>query len=118
MTNPVQPLTPEQVTQVMADASRHSYLWKLLLPLDEEFNVAVTDGSPTETFSSHCARLATEEPEGSVKQRVGAAVCAALNAIHNGHAAEAELADLARNQQTVAAEQAAPTVQQEGQITC
>lgn len=114
MSNPVQPLTSSEVQQVMKDSTRHAFLWNAIVDVDKAFN-GETDGDSNMTFSARMALWATEEPEGSLKRRIGTAVSDVLNTIAPGHPAKAELADLARAEATVATLEAAPTVQQEGQ---
>jgi hypothetical protein len=55
MTDPVTPLTPEQVAHQEAQASKEGYLHKDLVGLDQFANV-VTGGNPDETISSRAAR--------------------------------------------------------------
>ena len=114
MSNPVQPLSIDQVHQVMKDAEAHKYLWNNLVAIDREFN-ALTGGNGEVTFSTRMAEWATEEPAGSIKQRVGSAICDALNFVSTDHGAKAELSDLSRLQAATAQIEQAPTVQQEGQ---
>lgn len=111
---PVTPLPIDQVHKVMKDAEAHKYLWNNLVAIDREFN-ALTGGNGEVTFSTRMAEWATEEPEGSIKQRVGAAVCDALNFESHDHGAKAELSDLARTEDASAQIEQAPTVKEEGQ---
>jgi hypothetical protein len=55
MSDPVTPLTPEQVAYQEGRASKEGYLHKDLVGLDQFANV-VTGGNPDETISSRAAR--------------------------------------------------------------
>ena len=55
MSDPITPLTPEQVATQKAHAAAESYLHRDLVAFDQMVNV-IADGHPDETISSRAAR--------------------------------------------------------------
>jgi hypothetical protein len=96
---PVTPLTPAQIASDEAKALRQPYWLRLLLAIDDLGNVAVLNGEPGETMSSHFARMALENDE------LGKIACALLNCAQQDHGANAIIGDLTRAQIIAALEE-------------
>ena len=115
-TNPVQPLDPARVQRTEEEATHHGYFVRNAIQLDRSMATALAmTNDPNVTMSCVFAEWATEKPNGSIESEIGKAACRVLNFFDRDHGAAAEIGDLARDQASAAAIEAAPTVQQEGQ---
>lgn len=113
MSNPVQPLTPEQTAQQDAKTDSNSYVHRSFVALDDLANV-LADGSPDETISSRMARWAVEDH--ALKHDIGVAACKALNLIQQNHGALAMEADAERGRDVTKIEdEAESTLGKKGQ---
>lgn len=104
MSDPITPLTPEQIALQEAHASQEGYIKRDLIGFDQFINVLM-DGSPDETISSRMARWATEET--GLKQAIGSAVSRGLDLAQPDHGAKAMAGDLERADNVAAIEQKA-----------
>ncbi len=93
MSNPITPLTPEQLKMQEEKAAKEGYLKRDAVAFDQLVNV-LTEGNPDETISSRMARWATED--GGIKKDIGVEVSKGLNLIQKDHGARAEAGDLER----------------------
>lgn len=93
------PLTPEQVAQAQANASKDGYLHRDLVALDQDINVDA-GGLPDETISSRVRRISDAHPKWGLNPAVwlAEALNAGLNLIQADHGAKAEAGDLQRAQ--------------------
>lgn len=92
MSDPITPLTLEQVRAAQVDVVQEGWLRRSLVAVDQAVNVIVLKGQPDETISSHAARAATEGKWwGRTLSRI-------LNWFQPDHGAEAEAGDLQRAQ--------------------
>jgi hypothetical protein len=89
MADPITPLTPAQVTNQEARASREGYLHRTLVGLDQFTNV-LTGGNPDETISSRLARSAEQD------HTVGKVGSAILNLFQKDHGPKAQAGDAER----------------------
>lgn len=90
MTDPITPLTPEQVKKQEAQAAAESYLHRDVVAIDQTANVILLKGQPDETISSHAARAATEG------KWWGNTLSKFLNLFQKDHGAKAQAGDLER----------------------
>lgn len=115
-TNPVQPLTPEQVAATQAKASNHSYPIRLADAFDDLVAVAADMTKRTGTsMSSVFAEWNDEAPKSSIRYGIGKHMCEWLGLISKDHDAKAEVDDIARMKSAIAQIEQDPVVQQEGQ---
>lgn len=92
MSDPIQPLSPEEEQQQESEVRKESYPLRTLVAFDQMVNVA-TGGHPDETISARAGRSA-------VAGRVwGKVMSRFLNLFQKDHGAKAEAGDLARAKQ-------------------
>lgn len=91
MTDPITPLTPSQTRTQEEQAAHEAYLHRVLVGLDQFFNV-ISDGDPDETISSRAARAAEKgKPWGIAMSKF-------LNLFQKDHGAKAQAGDAERAQ--------------------
>jgi hypothetical protein len=89
MSDPVTPLTPEQVAYQEARAGKEGYVHRSLVGLDQFTNV-LTGGEPDETISSRAARA---DEQGKFW---GRAMTRFLNFFQSDHGPKAQAGDVER----------------------
>jgi hypothetical protein len=89
MSDPITPLTPEQVAKQEAQASKEGYLHKDLVGLDQFANV-LSGGNPDETISSRSARAAEQG------KTWGVVMSKFLNLFQRDHGPKAQAGDVER----------------------
>lgn len=95
MTDPITPLTPEQVAAQEAKTAKEGYFKKDLIGLDQFVNVE-TGGNPDETISSRMARWDTEST--GARHEIGKIISEGLDLFQADHGAKAEAGDLERSE--------------------
>lgn len=98
MTDPITPLTPEQVKEQEAQAAKEGWVHRDLVAVDIAANVVVFKGQPDETISSHAARAATKG------KWWGRTLSRFLNLFQKDHGAKAQAGDLERAENVEAIE--------------
>lgn len=98
MSNPVQPLDPQQTEKYIDKAKNDGYFHRDSVAFDDLINV-LTDGNPDETISSRMARWAVNDT--GLKKDIGVAVCSGLGLIQKDHDAKAVAADYERAKEIV-----------------
>lgn len=98
-------LTPQQIQQAEANASKDGYVHRDLVALDQDVNVD-TGGNPDETISSRVRRVSDAHPGWSWNPGVWLAksLNAGLNLLQANHGAKAEAGDLERAQAIIQVE--------------
>jgi len=89
MSDPLTPLTPEQVAAQEQRALHEGYLHRTLVGLDQFMNV-ITGGDPDETISSRAARAAEKGKTWGVE------LSRFLNTFQSDHGVKAQAGDTAR----------------------
>ena len=89
MTDPIAPLTPQQLTQDEYNALHEKYFHRVLEGLDQFFNV-LTDGDPDETVSARASRA------DKAGKSWGRDLSRFLDIFQKNHGAMAQAGDLAR----------------------
>jgi hypothetical protein len=103
MSDPVQPLNPQETATAESNTLHEDYVHRVLVALDQDVNVD-TGGVPDETISSRMARWAnTHGP----RKHIGRFMCRFLNLFQKDHGAHAEAGDYARGEEVAKLEQAA-----------
>ena len=102
MSDPIQPLTPQQQTDAQASVAHEGYIRRVLVALDIFANV-LSDGHEDETISARMARW-DKEPTG-VRHDVGQLISEGLALIQPNHGALAEAGDLERAEEVIRMEE-------------
>ena len=99
MSNPIQPLTPQQTAERQAHSLQEPYIERVLVSdVDIPINV-LTDGLPDETISSRWARWAHNYH--GVRGFIGRMGSRFLNLFQRDHGADATAGDAARAQRVL-----------------
>jgi len=95
MSDPITPLTPEQVALQEGQTAREGYLHRDIVEVDIAANVILLKGQPDETISSHAARA---DEEG---HRWGRWVSGFLNLFQPDHGIKAQAGDTQRAENVI-----------------
>jgi hypothetical protein len=90
MSNPITPLSPDQVAKQEHDVPKEGYVHRVLVAFDQFMNVAVFNGHADETISAHSARAAEQG------KTWGIAMSKFLNLFQKDHGPDAQAGDVER----------------------